>query len=44
MDDGGVEFLECLDCVEKLEMCMNKELDELVLLFWCCYVGFEELR
>jgi len=43
MDDWGVEFLECLDCVKELEMSVNKQLDELVLLFWCCYMGFEEL-
>ena len=40
MDDGGVEFLECLYCVKQLDMCMYKQLDELVLLFWCCYMGF----
>ena len=43
MDDGGIEFLECLYFVEELEMCVNKQLDELVLLFLCCYMGFEEL-
>ena len=43
MDDGGVELLKCLDFVEKLEMGMNKQLDELVLLFLCCYMGFEKL-
>ena len=35
MDDRGVEFLERVYFVEELEMCMNKQLDELVFLFWC---------
>ena len=39
MDNRGVEFLECLYFVEKLEMCMNQQLDELVFLFWRCYMG-----
>ena len=42
MDDRGVERLNCLNRVEELEMRMNKQLDELVLLFLCCYMGFEE--
>lgn len=43
MDNRGVEFLERLYFVEELEMCMNQQLDELVFLFWCCYMGLEKL-